>query len=259
MPPKVVTVQQFQPPKIPNGWKPDEKRYAQQIEDLFRRIFTRFGRIRFEDLGDGLKITITDLEGDYSSLQLQLQGFQAAVNGNRLDFSVAGLQVINSDGYPVFAQELDTGNLTITGTVYAVAGNVGGFEIEEGHLRAEGIELNAEDGRITVRDVTITEPDASADAPNMRILTDGTVAKTTWTPEKVPKTKRGTVSVSADTPVTLDYTALALDKTPVIVCGYSGDGDGGVLVVKDKTTTGATITGTNTTAQDVDYIVMEAE
>lgn len=258
MSPKVVSVQQFKPPKTPVNWKPDEKRYAQQVEDLFRRIFTRFGRLRFEDLGDGLKIKIADLEGNYSELQLQLQGFAAAVNGNRLDFSVAGLQVINSDGYAVFAQELDTGNLTITGTVYAVGGNVGGFEIKEGKLTADGITLSASDGRITVRDVTVTEPDRSSDTPNVRILPDGTLAKTTWTPDTSPKTIRGTVSVVSGTPVTLDFTSAGFTSEPIVVCSYTGTGDGGILVVTEKSASGATITGTNETAQNVDYIAMEA-
>ena len=46
MPIKYATQQQFQPPKVPGSWKPDEKRYAQQVEDLFRKLFSRFGRLR---------------------------------------------------------------------------------------------------------------------------------------------------------------------------------------------------------------------
>ena len=255
MPVKYATQQQFQPPKVPNGWKPEEKRYAQQIEDLFRKLFSRFGRLRFEDLGDGVRLRINGLAEDYSELELRLQGFAAAVNGNRLDFSAAGLQVINASGDKVFTQDTKTGNLAITGTIYAESGEIGGFTVGKGKLSAAGIELNAaDDGRITVRDVTVTEPDATGKTPNVVLLEDGTLATSDY---RVPKAARGTVSVVSGAPVTLDFTEYGFLEPPIVVCTYSSAGNGGVLTVSDKTATSAVISGTNTTAQSVDFIAME--
>lgn len=82
-----------------------------------------------QQTADGLSVTVQNLAGDIAELDITASGIMAAVNNNRLSFSVAGLQIMNAYGQTVFRQDNSTGNLTITGTITADGGHIGGLYI----------------------------------------------------------------------------------------------------------------------------------
>ena len=60
---------EYQPPKIPNHWTAQERRYAQAVTDVLDDIYLRYGRLNKKDLSGTLSKEITDASGNISLLQ----------------------------------------------------------------------------------------------------------------------------------------------------------------------------------------------
>ncbi|MBE5765584.1 MAG: hypothetical protein E7335_00205 [Clostridiales bacterium] len=83
-----------------------------------------------------------DAKERVASLELTLDGVVASIDNNRLAFTAKGLTIKNADGQTVFSQDNNTGNLTITGTINASGGTVGGFTIGTNSITGpNGVEL----------------------------------------------------------------------------------------------------------------------
>jgi hypothetical protein len=83
-----------------------------------------------------------DAKERVASLELTLDGVVASIDNNRLSFTAKGLTIKNAAGQTVFSQDNNTGNLTITGTINASGGTIGGFTIgEESIIGPNGVEL----------------------------------------------------------------------------------------------------------------------
>lgn len=63
------TTWQHEPLRIPRGWSGEEKRFAQQIEDLFADVYTWRNRLRFEDFNQSTQKRIKDTEDNVSTLE----------------------------------------------------------------------------------------------------------------------------------------------------------------------------------------------
>ena len=247
---RYVTQHQFQPPNVPREWKPDERRYAQQVEELFRYLYSRFNRLRLEDMSDGFRATISGIENHYASLELRLQGFAAAIDGNRLEFTASGLDIKNDQGEAVLQQDIGTGNLTITGTIYADGGNIGGLSILNGVLTNGDITLNMNNGAVTAKYLRATELDidenvhpVGADSAGfLRMMPDRTFS--------------GTASVVDGTPATVDLSYAGLTQAPVVTVSYGEPETAGVLYVDDADETGFKVYGSNTSAKAVNWIAV---
>jgi uncharacterized protein YgiM (DUF1202 family) len=81
----------------------------------------------------------------------------AAVNNNRLRFTAAGLEIVNSLGVPVFVQDNATGNLAITGQIQAASGHIGGFLIEPDRLSNGTSIVLSSTGFVRLGKLTITD------------------------------------------------------------------------------------------------------
>ena len=249
---KYVTQHQFQPPKVPAEWKPDEKRYAQQVEELIRYLYSRFNRLRLEDMNDGFRLMLQGMEDHYASLELRLQGFAAAIDGNRLEFTASGLDVKNTDGEKVFEQDIATGNLTITGTIYADAGNIGGLSILNGILTNGDITLDMNNGVVTARRIRMTEPDSNPQAVPVGVDDNGWLHIIT----DLPKTAFGTATVVDGTPASVDIDGYGFTEPPVVTATYGEQETAGLLSVDGVSELGFSIYGTNTTARAVNWIAI---
>lgn len=138
---------------------------------------------------------------DMASLSLKANGIVASIQNSSLEFNANGLtvnngsiRILNNDGKEVLVGDSQTGNLTLSGTVYAeagqftgtvyatdgkftgiieatdgyftgelkaVSGKIGGFEIKENqlvstdNLDAPSIILNGEKGEITAENINL--------------------------------------------------------------------------------------------------------
>lgn len=63
------TTWQHEPLRIPKGWSGEEKRFAQQIEDLLGDIYSWRNRLRFEDFNQSTQKRIKDTEDNVSTLE----------------------------------------------------------------------------------------------------------------------------------------------------------------------------------------------
>lgn len=247
---RYVTQHQFQPPNVPREWKPDERRYAQQVEELFRYLYSRFNRLRLEDMSDGFRATISGIENHYASLELRLQGFAAAIDGNRLEFTASGLDIKNDQGDAVLQQDIGTGNLTITGTIYADGGNIGGLSILNGVLTNGDITLNMNNGAVTAKYLRATELDEDENAHPVGADSAGFLR---MLPDRMFS---GTASVVDGTPATVDLSYAGLTQAPIVTVCYAEPETAGVLYVDDADETGFKVYGSNTSARAVNWIAV---
>lgn len=60
---------QHEPLRTPNKWSGEEKRFAQQVNDIFDDIYTWRNRLRFEDFNTATRRRLIDTENNVSSLE----------------------------------------------------------------------------------------------------------------------------------------------------------------------------------------------
>ena len=106
---------------------------------------------------EGLSWRVSNAENGVSSLQLTTSGLAAAVNNNRLRFTASGLEIINSQGVPVFVQDNATGNLVLSGQIQASSGYIGGFLIEPNSLSNGTSIVLSSTGYVRLGKLTITD------------------------------------------------------------------------------------------------------
>ena len=246
---KYVTQHQFVEPKVPRDWSPAEQRYAQDVNELFRYLYSRFNRLRLEDMSDGFRATVQGIEDHYASLELRLQGFAAAIDGSRLEFTAAGLDIKNQDGDTVLEQDIASGNLTITGTIIANAGNIGGLSVLDGVLTNGDIVLNMNNGVVTAKIVRVTDMQETEQARAVGVDSSGYLR---YLPDR---TAHGSASVVDGTPAEIDLTDYGFTETPTVTVTFA-EAATGTLYVDDADETGFRIYGSNTTAADVNWIAI---
>jgi len=101
-----------------------------------------------------VKNTADGAEERVSSLELTLDGVVASIDNNRLSFTASGLTIKNAAGNIVFQQNNATGDLTLTGTINASGGNIGGFTIGEDSITGpNGVKLYSSGASSTVNNV----------------------------------------------------------------------------------------------------------
>ena len=172
------------------------------------------------------------------------------IDGNRLEFTASGLDIKNDQGEAVLQQDIGTGNLTITGTIYADGGNIGGLSILNGVLTNGDITLNMNNGAVTAKYLRATELDidenvhpVGADSAGfLRMMPDRTFS--------------GTASVVDGTPATVDLSYAGLTQAPIVTVCYAEPETAGVLYVDDADENGFKIYGSNTTAKAVNWIAV---
>ena len=72
-----TTVQQYEPLRPPSAWSAEERRLVQQLTDRFDDLYSRFNRLRFEDLGAKLQKRLSDTE---ATLEVQADQIAAKVS-----------------------------------------------------------------------------------------------------------------------------------------------------------------------------------
>lgn len=60
---------QHEPLRTPSGWNSEEKRFAQQVNDILDDVYTWRNRLRFEDFNTATRRRLIDTEGNVSSLE----------------------------------------------------------------------------------------------------------------------------------------------------------------------------------------------
>lgn len=60
---------QHEPLRTPSGWNSEEKRFAQQVNDILDDVYTWRNRLRFEDFNTATRRRLMDTEGNVSSLE----------------------------------------------------------------------------------------------------------------------------------------------------------------------------------------------
>ena len=75
------TIQQHEPLRVPANWGTNERKMIAQLEEILDDIYRRFGRLTMKDLGRALRTTITDAEGNISSLQQTATSIIATIDG----------------------------------------------------------------------------------------------------------------------------------------------------------------------------------
>jgi len=151
--------------------------YETKIEQNAREISSKAEKSEVDALGDeiesvsselsqtassltakitGVQRTADGAEERVSSLELTLDGVVASIDSNRLVFTAQGLSVKNAAGETVFAQDNSTGDLTITGTINASGGTIGGFTIGEDSITGpNGVELYSSGDSSVVNNITL--------------------------------------------------------------------------------------------------------
>ena len=95
---KYSTIQQHEPLRAPSGWNADERRFIAQLEEILDDIYRRFGRLRLEDMGEKLKQWFEDADGNFSSIEQDIDDIEISV-GNKYD-KVSSID-ITSDGIEI--------------------------------------------------------------------------------------------------------------------------------------------------------------
>ncbi len=72
-----TTVQQYEPFRPPSTWSAEERKLVQQLTDRFDDLYSRFNRLRFEDLGTKLQKRLSDTE---ATLEVQADQIAAKVS-----------------------------------------------------------------------------------------------------------------------------------------------------------------------------------
>jgi hypothetical protein len=72
---------QYEPLRVPQSWGSEEKKFILQLTDILDDVYTRFNRLRFEDLGTKLQKRIEDGEGYASEVNQTARQIILAVSG----------------------------------------------------------------------------------------------------------------------------------------------------------------------------------
>ena len=83
---KYATIQQHPNMRTPGDWQ-QMKSFVVQLEEILDDIYRRFGRLRFEDLGDKLQNRFEDAEGNISELVVDVNGISGRVSTAEGDIS----------------------------------------------------------------------------------------------------------------------------------------------------------------------------
>ena len=147
MPTTYTTFQQHDPLRVPKGWGQQERALVVQLDEILDDIYRRFGRLRFEDLGKGLRKRIADDEGNYSTLSLAVDNLTLEV-GDKYD-KVSGI-TITSAGVDISGSQyvkIGTGNSQWTFNERGVVSNAGlAFGVEAVTVAEKGVALRDDGG-----------------------------------------------------------------------------------------------------------------
>lgn len=125
---KYSTIQQYQPFRVPSGWDKQERQFILQLEETLDDIYRRFGRLRFEDMGEKFQNRLESDEGNISELTIDITGISTRVstaegNISTLQQTATGLttRVSNAEGNISTLQQTATG---LTTRVSTAEGNI---------------------------------------------------------------------------------------------------------------------------------------
>ena len=74
---------QHEPLRTPGKWSGEEKRFAQQVNDIFDDIYAWRNRLRFEDFNTATRRRLVDTEQNVSSLEQTTKQLSLRVSTKR--------------------------------------------------------------------------------------------------------------------------------------------------------------------------------